>query len=165
MKISPAFSTLLHIVWSALFGLIISGGTAVIQYNSTHGINIEQDAILFALVITTGLGSTAIAAMRAIQQSPALPVAEKEVEDAIATSAKQLAQNAHVRLDQLSDWLQAHMQEHTIVVQKPATPPAISPVRLEPMPVQSTPVAAVTPNTPPVGFVPLTTVPAMPVVQ
>lgn len=165
MKLSPSFSILLHVIWSGIFGLILSGGTAVFQYNTVHGINVEQDATLFALTMLTGLGSTLIATWHNIQASPALPVAEQEAETTIATGASQLAQSAHARIDQIIASLQSHMQEHAVVIQKTPTPSALSPVRLEPMPVQSMPVAATTPNTPPVDAVPLTTIPAMPVVQ
>lgn len=167
MKISPAFATLSHIIWSALFGLIVSGGTAVIQYNSTNGINIPQDASIFAIVILTGLGSTALATWKTIQKSPALLVAEAEVASVATAKATQLAQSAHGRIDEIVVWLQAHMQQShaaPLLAQSANIPSSLKPTVLQPMSSVSTPVAPVSvPNTPPVGAVPLTTIPAMPV--
>lgn len=170
MKLSPAFTTLLHIVWSGIFGLIIGGGTAVIQYNTTHGINLEQDAMLFALTVLTGLGSTAISILHNVQASPALPQAEAEVESAIATEAKQLAQDASNRIDQVIVALQSHFQDHAVqdASQKAAVPSSLRPVQLQPIAADSTPVAPPAvpsvPNVAPAGAVPSSTIPAMPAV-
>lgn len=170
MKLSPAMATILHIIWSGLFGLIISGGTAVYQYNATNGINLEQDAILFALAFTTGLGSTAISILHNVQASPALPLAEKEIEDGLATEAHQLAMEAHTKLDQMSAWLTTHMQTHNTMVpampvQSASTPSSLRPVTLQPMSATNPPVAPVTPNLPPSGAPLFSTVPEMPSVQ
>lgn len=171
MKLSPAFSTLSHIIWSGIFGLIIGGGTAVFQYNTTHGINIEQDATLFALTILTGLGSAIIATWNAVQKSPALPEAEKEVESAATVAATQLAQQAHGRIDEVIRWLQNHMQQAHAPMpvqasQNAATPSSLKPTVLQPLPVDSTPVAPVSvPNVAPVGATLLSTIPQMPTVQ
>lgn len=173
MKLSPAFSTLLHIVWGGVFGLLISGGAAISQYNATNGINISQDAAVFALAVLTGLGSAGISTWNNIQKSHAWPVAEKEVEDAATAQYKQFAQDAQSRLSNIEAWLQSHIQAHTAsmssmsvqVPQSVAVPSSLSKVTLQPIPAQSTPTVASTPNIAPAGTVPATTVPGMPVVQ
>lgn len=159
MKLSPAFATLLHIIWGGALGLIIAGATAVYQYNTKNGINFGQDAILFALTVVTGLGSTALATLHNIQASPALPVAESEV-------ASTLAQQAHQRIDAIITWLENHSQEHALQsAQKPAVPSSLRPTTLQPIPADNTPVVPPVPNTPPMGAVTTSTVPGMPVVQ
>lgn len=167
MKLSPALSTLLHIVWSGLFGLIIAGGTAAVQYNATNGINFGQDGIIFATVVLTGLGSTLIAIWSNIQKSPALPLAESEVQAAITQEVRDLASGVHTHIDSVVSWLDAQLQKPQTqqASQSVNTPSAFKPTVLQPLPATNTPVVAqITPNVMPSGAVPLTTVPGMPVV-
>lgn len=168
MKLSPAFTTLLHIVWSGIFGLLVGGGSAVVQYNTTHGINLEQDAISFSIAVLTGLGGTVISILHNVQTSPALPQAEAEVGSAIDAEARQIAQTASNRIDQVVTALQSHFQDHAVQVapQSAAVPSSLKPVQLQPIPADSTPVAPVSvPNVPPANAVLSGTIPAMPVVQ
>jgi len=165
--LSPALTTLAHIVWGGIFGLLISGGAAISQYNATNGINIPQDAAVFALAVLTGIGSASIATWNNIKKSPALPVAEAEVESVAKDQFNQFAQSVHGRLSTIEAWLQSHIQTHAASVpstpvqapQSAPVPSSLSKITLQPLPAQSTP------NIAPAGSVPLTTVPAMPVVQ
>lgn len=131
MKPSPALATLLHILWGGLFGLIVSGGAAIVQYNTTYGINIPQDAIVFSLAVLTGMGSAAISTWNNIRQSPALPIVESEATSVLAANANTLAQQAHMRLDGVITWLNNHSQYHAGLApapqpQQPLTGPAVS---------------------------------------
>lgn len=131
MKPSSAAVALLHIVWAGLFGLILAGGAAVVQYNTTYGINISQDAIVFATVVLTGIGSTLLSIWNNVRQSPALPVVEAEATSVLAANANTLAQQAHTRLDGVITWLNNHSQYHAGLApapqpQQPLTGSAVS---------------------------------------
>lgn len=136
MKVTPAMAVILHIVWSGLLGLIIAGGTAVIQYNSLHGINIPQDASLFALTLLTGLGSTLISIWHSAQTNSALPQAESDV-------AGQIQAALEARITPLENALKSHTHPTPPVI------PALSSVPPLPIgPAMSVPGATFNPASP-----------------
>lgn len=161
MKITPAMSTILHIIWSGVFGLIVGGGAAVVQYNSVHGIDVGVDVSLFAGMFLTGFGSMAIATWHNIEKSPALPQAEKDVEAQAVVAVEPLAQQAHERLDQVVKWINSHATQHSTA---PVQPVVAKPQQ------NTTPVSAPTPqvvptNAPPANAQLLTTLPNISAVQ
>lgn len=91
-------------------------------------------------------------------------VAIKAPQVAYSTTDQALQQAANAAFSPQYSSTQYSQPAYTASQSTPV-PSSLSKVTLQPLPAQSTPVVASTPNVAPAGSVPLTTIPAMPVVQ
>lgn len=86
-KLTPAMTTIAHIISGGFIGLLSSSISAVVQYNGTHALtwsDVGTDFVVFAVAFLAGLSSSYIHVVASIRQSPALPQAESDVVSIVA---------------------------------------------------------------------------------
>lgn len=108
MKPTSAQMTILHLLLSTLvsgiFGLLSTG----MQYYYDHGQNLWVAIVFVGTSFPVAFATMRLAALHAIQSSPALPQAEKDTE----SQALQLAQAALAKVESLASNVMPFVHSH-----------------------------------------------------